>query len=169
VTTRRVLLTLIAGATLIFSGAYVATQAYRTAALVLVLGSLWFILEYNQEQDLATVFLLCFVGIAIWASLNDLPAPVLLFGLSSSLAAWDLSRFRSRAAQGGQGDTPPSLETQHLRKLANTAVVGFLLALLPLLVSLPVNFLMLAVLVFLTIVVLRNVIVQIRPEDQNEP
>ena len=163
-TTRNVLLTLIAAATLSLIGVYVAAGMIRPAVLALGLGSLWFGLEYRQAQGLASVLLVGFVVLAAWAALDGLSAPVLVFSLSASLAVWDLSRFRSRVTEEGQGDIPPALERAHLRKLAVVTTAGFLAALLPLIIHISVNFIVFALIFFVAMVLLRRAVVQLRGE-----
>ena len=108
------------------------------------------------------------MGLVLWGGLQKLPILLMLFGASTTLAAWDLSRFRARVAEAGPGTIPGALETQHLRKLAVTAVSGFGIALLPLAVTVSLNFLVLIVLVLLTMWVLRRSILQLRDATDDD-
>ena len=163
-TTRNVLLALIAAAALSLIGLYAAAGMIRPAVLALGLGSLWIGLEYRQPQTLASVLLVSLVALVAWAGLSGLSAPVLLFSLSTGLAAWDLSRFRLRVMEDSQDEIPPALEIAHLRKLAIIVSAGFLAALLPLLIRIPANFIVFALIFFVATVLLRRAVVQLRSD-----
>ena len=162
--TRKILLTLVAVTTLIYFGITMVAQAYQFTAIILGVGLLWFILEAEQRRSLPAAFFMFFIAVTVWGGLHHFPALVMLLGLSCDLAAWDLARFRLRVTAAGQGEIPPALEARHLRQLTLTAVAGFGLALLPLVVSLSINFLVLAVLMLLTIIVLRIAVLFLRSE-----
>lgn len=164
--TRYTLLTVISAMTLTFSGTFMVAGLSEATALAFALGALWLIVELRWEQPLPSAFFLIFTGLAIWGSLQGLSILLMLFGLSLTLAAWDLSRFRARVHAVDSDSIPHELEIQHLRKLALIAVAGFVIALLPLVVRLSINLVALAVLVLLLMFVLRNAVLRLRDADR---
>jgi hypothetical protein len=166
--TKRVLLGLIIVTTGVFSAIYVAAQTYLIAILACALGLTWLILENTEQWALSTVFFLVFAGLAIWGSLRHLPIPVMLLGFCADLAAWDLSRFRERIADRVECDRQPALEARHLRVLFAAIGAGFVLALLPTLVSLSISFVALFFVILLTMLALRRSIGYLRDGKQGD-
>ena len=150
--TKRILLGLIVVTTAVFSLASAASQQYLLSMIVLAAGLTWFMLENRERQIVAPLFFLFFVGLTLAGSLNNLSVLVMLFGLSTDLAAWDLSRFRARA---GKSEVEPKLEARHLKRLFPTLGIGFLLALPPMFIAIPANFVIFFFLTLLAIIVLR--------------
>jgi hypothetical protein len=163
--TKQVVLGLIAVTTLIFVAAFNAAQEYTIGAFALALGLAWAMVEAYEKRSVASIFFACFLGLAILGNLGHVPVVMMLFGLSTGLAAWDLSRFRARAVHVEHGDIAPALERTHLRKLVATMGAGFVLALLPVMFTIPMTFLGLALVTLTAIIMLRNSMRYIRPED----
>ena len=163
-TTRNVLPILIVVTMAIFSVAYVVAQMNLIAAWTLVFGVIWLILELRGIGALNGIFLLVFLAFAVLGCLNDLSAPVMLLGVSTALAAWDLSRFRARIADEAEGNANPLLEAHRLQKLTLTLIAGYLLALVPTLVSLSLTFVSLAVITLVAMLLLRRSILALRDE-----
>jgi hypothetical protein len=154
--TKKVLLGFIVVTGTVFSFIYAASQAYLFAALAIGVGSVWFILEVKEEREFGTVFFLAFLALAILRSMYQAPVAMLLLGLSTDLAAWDLSRFRIRIASETEREAVALLETGHLRKLAVTACAGFFVALLPVFVQISVSFVALLLIILVTMIALRR-------------
>jgi hypothetical protein len=150
--TKRILLRLIVVTTAVFSLASAASQQYLLSMVVLAVGLTWFTLENRQIQIATTLFFLFFAGLALVGSLNSLSGLAMLFGLSTDLAAWDLSRFRARA---GKSEVEPKLETRHLKALFPTLGTGFLIALPPMFIAISANFVVFFFLTLLVMIVLR--------------
>ncbi len=149
----------------VFSFIYAAAQMYALAAVAAGLGAAWLFLEIKRTHPLATAFFLVFAGLAVLGSLKQASPVIVLLGLTTDLAAWDLSRLRVRLAGKSESEALALLETKHLQKLAVTACAGFLIALLPLIIQLSINFVVLLVIVLLTVIVLRRSVLVARGYD----
>lgn len=163
---KNVLLALIVITSVVFAIVYTSAQMYAVAAVAVALGAVWLLLEAQTEYRVAVVFFLAFVALAVLGTLYQSSAVLILFGLTTDLAAWDLSRFRRRIAGVAEADAAALLATNHLRKLAITAAAGFLIALLPLLIELSINFVVLLLFVLLTIIALRRSMFALRGSDR---
>ena len=149
----------------VFALIYVTAQMAAPAAVAVGLGVIWLLLEV-QDRAFALVFFLAFAALAILGSLYQASPLLVLLGLSTDLAAWDLSRFRARIAGAVEDEAAALLEIKHLRKLAVTAGAGFLLALPALFIQLSINFVVLLLLVLLTIIALRRSMLALRGSDR---
>ncbi len=87
----------------VFSFSYAAAQVYGFVAVAVGLGAAWLTLEVKREHRFATAFFLAFVALAVLASLKQASPLIVLLGLTTDLAAWDLSRFRRRIAGEAEG------------------------------------------------------------------
>ncbi len=154
--TKRVLWGLIGATTATLSIVSVISQAYLLAACAFLLGLVWLALENRGKNSLASALFLCFVGLVVWGSLSNLLSLVMLFALSTTLAAWDLSRFRARILNEAEGEAKALLEQKHLQKLTAVTCLGFVLALPPLLIQISINFAVILFTVFLVMIVLRR-------------
>ena len=159
--TERLLFGLIMVLTLTHTGLMVIVGDVTAAALVVLAGFGWLALEARSNSLLTGLFFAIFVALAALGVLRELPVPLMLVILLGTLAAWDLARFRSRIA-AVDTDIPPALEQDHLRKLGIALAVGGGLPLLPLVANIPINFLVLAIMTLLLLLVLRRVIRQLR-------
>lgn len=157
--TRRILLGLIGAAAAIFVFTNLVYRAYGNAALCLLVGVIWILLEAQQRSSMPSLFFLFFVGMSLAGVLNSQPVVLLLTGLSVSLAAWDLARFRARV-----GELLPELEHKHLQKLAITGVTGLLIGWLASGIRVSINFVTLAALLLLAMIMLRYAIVYLREQ-----
>ena len=164
---KRLLWLLIVVTTAIFSIAYLTMQAYWLSIGSFTFGAIWLALEIRNKQTSASLFFLIFLGLAVYGSLQNLPAPLMLVAISTDLAAWDLSRFRLRIKDEADSDSKSALEKAHLQKLGMTVGAGLIVGLVPLMVRLPLNFVALACLVLLAMVVLRWSVLTLRREDRN--
>ncbi len=142
---------------------YAALEAYGLAALAVGLGAAWLVLDVRMAFRFDSAFFLAFVALAILGSLLGASAPLVLLGVSTDLAAWDIARFRARIAGEAEGEAAALLETKHLRKLAVTAGVGFVIALLPVLIQISINFVALLLIILLIMILLRRSMLSLRP------
>ena len=154
--TDKILLGLVVVTVALFAGTGLAAHVYVITVYALVFGLIWFILVSRKIWSLSAVIFMLFLGLAIWGCLENLPVPAMLLGLSTDLAAWDLSRFRARIAAEEAGEIVAALESRHLRYLSVIASAGFVIAVLPLFVKLSINFVGLAVVALLAMLVLRQ-------------
>jgi hypothetical protein len=136
------------------------------AAFALVVGALWLLQEFNGQVTLNSVYFLIFVGLAALGGLANAPLPLLLVGLCADLVAWDLSRFRVRIRDEEAGDEKSRLEMAHLQKLALVVGGGFVIALLPALLTISVNFVVLVVIMLVALVALRRALLSLRSEGR---
>jgi hypothetical protein len=167
VITKRVLWGLIVVTTAVFSLVYAVLQQPPLAAFVVGLGLLWLGLEVKGENLLASVFFLSFLVLAIVGSLISAPIWIILLGLSTDLAAWDLSRFQARMADATGSGTTAALEVQHLRKLIVTASAGFFIALPPVFIHLVIGFVIFGFVMVLTMIALRRSVLYFRGDHKS--
>ena len=146
----------------IFSVASVSTGDLLAAGVSAALGVIWLLQELGGESPFSSLYFVAYVGLAAFASLNHASLPLLLLGLCADLAAWDLSRFRQRLKDEADSDEKTFLETNHLQKLAAVSAVGFVIALVPLLVQISLNFVILLVIMLLLLILLRQSILSLR-------
>jgi hypothetical protein len=168
VITKRVLWGLIIVTTAVFSLVCAVLQQLLLVAFAVGLGLLWLSLEVKGKNPLASVFFLSFVVLAIVGSLISAPILVILLGLSTDLAAWDLSRFQSRIADEIGSGTTVGLEIGHLRKLIVTASAGFFMALPPVFVHLAIDFVIFGFIMVLAMIVLRQSMLYFRSGQESD-
>src|SRR5215813_9343629 len=155
-TVNRVLWALIIVTTATFSELNVIYGQYTTAITSFAFGVVWLRLEVKQWSHLNVLFFLFFLGRAIQGSLNNAPIPIILLGLSTDLAAWDLSRFRARLIDETDGEVKTLLGTKHLQRLAPLICAGFLIALLPTIIKTSFDFVVVFLVMLLTMITLRK-------------
>lgn len=151
----------------LFSLTNFSIELNSAAVFSLILGAAWLILEIRQQKSVVTIFFLFYLGLAIVDATNHLPMLILLVGVCANLAAWDLSRFRARIGDQGEGEARARLESKHLQRLLITTGAGFLIALVPAFVSLSLNFTSLAALTLVTLLILRASLMYLRRENKN--
>ena len=161
-TVQRVLLASIALTAAIFAIVNIAAQNSSIAALSAVVGGLWLLQEYNQQVTLNSLYFLIFIGLAAFGGFASAPLPLLLIGLCADLVAWDLSRFRVRIRDEEAGGEKTRLEMAHLQKLAVVIGGGFVIALLPALLTISVNFVVVLVIMLVALLVLRRALLSLR-------
>jgi hypothetical protein len=164
---KKILVGLIAATTVIFSGLFLVSREFGLAVCSLAIGAIWLFQATRTIESSGSLFFLAFLGLAIWGSLRDLPGPAMLLAFSTNLAAWDLARFMDRTrAINGTGNIDSVMESRHLQRLGVTVSVGFVIALLPLMVNLSVNFVGLACVALLAMFMLRQAVIYLRSERQ---
>jgi hypothetical protein len=167
VITNRLLYGCIVATTGIVAVAYLVSQSYAWALLAVALGTVWLFLEITNRPPLVSLFFLAFLSLAALGSLQNLPASVMLLGVSTNLAAWDLSRFRARIKPEMEIDMITMLERNHIQKLAPVLGIGFVLGLIPLLVTLSINFVALMCVVLLAMLVLRISVISLQDKNRD--
>ncbi len=160
--TRRVLRGLIVVTAATVSFACAAAQQDALAVFAVGLGLLWLGLEIRGRNPFTSVFFLAFLVVAIVGSLSDAPSLIILLGLSTDLAAWDLARFQARIAGEIAGGTTVTLEVKHLRRLAATASAGFFIALPPVFIHLSIDFVIFGCVMVLAMIALRQSLLYFR-------
>jgi hypothetical protein len=156
VITKRVLWGLIIVTTAAFSLVNAVLQQPPLAALAAGLGLFWLSLEIRGRNPLTSVFFLSFLALAIVESLESAPILIILLGVSTDLAAWDLSRFQARIADEIGSSTTVTLEVKHLQKLAVTTSAGFFIALPPVFFHLAIDFVIFGCVMVLAMIALRR-------------
>src|ERR1051326_5494778 len=124
----------------IFAGMGLLAHLYVMSVYALAFGLVWLILVLRKIWSLSTILFLLFLGLAIWGCLENLPIPEMVLGMVTSLATWDLSRFRSRITGEESAEGIAVLETRHLRSLVTTVSAGFAVAMLPLFANVSISF-----------------------------
>ncbi len=166
-TAKRVLMVLIVVTAVVFALVHAASQDYGLAVLAVGLGLGWLVLEVQRQSAFATGFFLAFLVLAIIGGFNHASTPAVLLGLSTDLAAWDISRLRARIAGKTTNEAAALLETRHLQQLAVTAAAGFFIALIPVLIQLSISFVILLLLILLLMIALRQSMMYLRHDREN--
>ena len=159
--TKRLLGVLIVVTTTTLSSVFFATQANAMAFLTLALGFSWLILEINDKHAFSWLFFLTFLSLAGLGGLQNLSVPMLLLGLSTNLAAWDLSRFYARTSSEPQSELKSLLERNHAQKLFATLGMTFLVALVPVFIRISIGFVGLVLVVVVAMLALRRSILSL--------
>jgi len=159
--TERLLFGLIMALTLVHIGLAALAQDVTAVLLAIVAGFVWLGMEARENNMLTGLFFALFVMLAALGVMRGFPIVLMLILLLGTLAAWDLARLRSRLA-AADAEITPMLEQDHLRKLGTTLAVGGGVTLLPLVANIPINFLMLAIMTLVLLVILRRTIRQLR-------
>jgi len=165
--TKKVLFGSIILATALLAFANVALQDYLTAALAFAVGSIWLILNTNNKETPNSLFFLFFIGLAIVGSLRDIPTPIMLLAVSAILIAWDLSQLQAKLINEEESAAKTLLEVKHLQKLAITASLGFLMALIPVFVQFQTSFIIFLFIILVMMLALRKSILYLRNEKKN--
>jgi hypothetical protein len=164
--TTKALYGLIILTTVVLTLANLALQEYLIAGLAIVLGSLWLILQIKKKESPNSVFFIFFLGLVILGSLRNVPVLYMLLALSSNLAAWDLSRFQARIINEVESDAKTLLELKHLQKITITVSIGFLVALLPLVVHISTSFITFLCIILAVMLILRRSVFYLRNENK---
>ena len=151
---KKVLLALIVATTAIFSIAYGVWSEYILATISIVCGIAWLLLEFYDRRFLNSIFFIIFTALAILGCFRSLSALILLVGFTTGLAAWDLSGFLLRSSNLATVENKAAFEKKHLYKLSITIGAGFLLALLPVLITFQLSFVVVFVIALLAMVVM---------------
>ena len=165
--TKKILFGAIILVTVLLFFASVALQDYLTGALAFAAGSIWLILNMNNKETPHALFFLFFISLAIVGSLRDMPTPMMLFAVSTTLIAWDLSQFQARLISEEASTAKTLLELKHLQKLAITASAGFLVALIPVFVQFQISFVIFLIIILAVMLALRKSILYLRNEKKN--
>ena len=165
--TKRVLWGLIVVTTAVFSSVYAVLPEPLLAALAVGLGLLWLGLEVKGKNPLTPIFFLSFLALAVVGSMTGTSILIILLGLSTDLAAWDLSRFQARIADAAGRGTTAALEAKHLRMLIVTASVGFFMALPPMFIHLTIGFVVFGFVMVLTMIALRQSMLYFRSDHES--
>jgi len=166
--TKNILFGLIVATAAIFSMIYFSVGLYVQAGIALIAGIFWLSLEIRERQSFPTTFFLLFVGLVVVGALNRVMVLLLLAGLCAAIAAWDLSRFIARTRDKVEAEMKAVLEARHLQKLLVVTGLGFVIALPPTVVNLSLNFLTLAVLTLVMLLMLRASLLYLRRDDKGE-
>ncbi len=165
VSAKNVLVGLIAATTVIYAGLFLVSREYVLAVCSLAIGSIWLFQATRSIESAGSLFFLAFIGLAIWGILHNLPGPAMLLAFSTNLAAWDLARFLDRTkGTDGASNIDPVMASRHLQRLGITIGAGFVIALLPMMIKLSVNFVTLAFVALLAMITLRQAVIYLRNE-----
>ncbi len=141
---------------ILFAIIYAVSGNYPLAALAFGLGVIWLAADTKSKKRLGTPCFLAYVVLAVIANLNNILIPLTLLGMSVNLAAWDMSRFRSRLVDQNGQVPHPLLEARHLHLLAAVICFGFLIALVPLYFRLTIPFVLVGGVTLLTLLTLQQ-------------
>ncbi|MEO8392662.1 MAG: hypothetical protein ABI700_06685, partial [Chloroflexota bacterium] len=144
-----------------------AAQNATVALVAATLGVVWLFQEMTGRETLNSLYFLVFAGLAGLGALGNASLPFLLLGLAAALVAWDLSRFRRRIREEEAGEEKTRIERAHLQKLGIAVAGGFVIALLPVLVTISLNFVVLLVLMLIVLLALRQSMLSLRGDRKN--
>jgi hypothetical protein len=156
----------IAATTVILTGLHLASENAVIALGTFLLGAVWLFLEVKHSRSFPSLFMALLIGSALLAALNHESSPLILLAVVTDLAAWDLSRFLSRLRPFAAQDISPDLYTKHLYRLAVPLCAGFGLALVPMFVRLPLDFVAFLVLTLLAVILFRKAVLGLRGENK---
>ncbi len=147
----------------LFSIVNLVSGEYRVAVFSFACGAVWLLLERVGKRRSGTLFFVALAGVAILGVLSHHSIPIMVFGLSTNLAAWDLSRLLARVSLAPRNDRTAGLVQRHLRLLLVTVGAGLVLTLPAFVVRIPMNFVVFFVFVVSMMLVLRKALVYLRP------
>jgi len=153
---------------LIFALSFLFRREYWIALSAIAMGVCWLLTEKYKIGLLFNLFFVGFCWLAGRGSIDGLPAPLMLFGLCTDLAAWDLSRFLARTSECKVINPDPALVKKHLRKLGGSIVIGYILALIPTFIKLRVNFMVVIVVSLLILFFLGRSMIILRSQKTGE-
>lgn len=165
---KNIQLALVILTSLVFSLAHLFLREYWIALFALSLGACWLLVEKYKVELLFNLVFVGFIWLAVRGCLNELRIPLMLLGLCTNLAAWDLSRFQTRIRQYAVQNPEPKLVKKHLRILTITLCLGYILAIIPTLIKLPMNFVVVMVLSLLILFALRKSVITLRNEKAGD-
>lgn len=142
-------------------------QAWLLVLLVAVGTLIWTALLAAKKGYFNSVFFILFSIFIIWAYFEGVPLIVLITAICLNLAAWNIANFRSALAQVDRADNLRQMESARLKRLGLTLAAAFLLALIPTLVQIKFSFLLTAILITLTVVLLGRALTALHT-DQNK-
>jgi len=114
-------------ATLIISVGYTLIGEWLPVLVVVGLGTIWVISEWQSWRGVASIELVAFIGIAGWGIWLEATAIWMLLGTAAALAAWDLSHFSQRTSLAELFDNQSMLQQAHLQRLFLVIGLGLLL------------------------------------------
>jgi hypothetical protein len=117
---KKIQLALVIIITLLFSTAFLYLREYWIALFALAIGVSWLLVEKYKIEFLFNLYFTGFIWLAARGCINDLPIPLMLFGLCVNLAAWDLTRFLARIRQCNMQYPEPGLVKKHYAQLIIT-------------------------------------------------
>jgi hypothetical protein len=120
--------------------AYVNAGYSIVARPLLVLGALWLFAGRQRWVWFSTVALVILVALAGYGLWTELSPGWMIAGALGGLLAWDLTDFMRRLRFAPLMADLRALERRHLTRLTLVAVVGILLASIPMLVRLEFSF-----------------------------
>ena len=146
--------------------ANIVLQEYLIAGVAITLGAIWLYLQIKSKEPPHSFFFVLFLGLIVLGSLYKISVTFMLLALTSILAAWDLSRFQARISHEEESAPKTLLELKHLQKLAITVTVGFLMALLPTVIHISLNFVVFLFILLLVMLALRKSTLYLRKETK---
>ena len=162
---RQVLFAAIILSTAIFT--LVGAALNTTVALVTAaLGAIWLFQEMTGRTPFNYLCFGVFTGVTALGAFGNASILFLLLGISAALVAWDLSRFRRRIRDQEADDEKARIERAHLQKLGVTVALGLLIAVVPALLTISLNFVVLLILMLITLLALRQSLLSLRSEKR---
>ena len=162
---RQVLFVTIILSTAIFTlvgAALNTTVALITAAL----GAIWLFQEMTGRTPFNYLCFGVFTGVAALGAFGNASIVTLLLGIAAALVAWDLSRFRRRLREEDDDDEKARVERAHLQKLGTTVSLGLVIAFVPALLTISLNFVVLLILMLIALLALRQSLLSLRGEKR---
>jgi len=142
-------------------------QAWLLVFLVAVGTLIWAALLAAKKGYFNSVFFILFSIFIIWAYFEGVPLIALIAAICLNLAAWNTANFRSALAQVDRADNLHQMESARLKRLGLTLAAAFFLTLIPTLVQIKFSFLLIAILITLTVVLLGRALAALHT-DQNK-
>ncbi len=136
------------------------------AVIAAALGAIWLFQELTGRTPFSYLCFGVFTAVAALGAFGSASVWFLLLGISAALVAWDLSRFRRRLREEEADDYKTQLERAHLQKLGTTVALGLLIAVVPAILTISLNFVVLLALMLIALLALRFALLSLRGEQR---
>lgn len=156
--TRKLELAAVALSTIALGAAYLFWGERAGLAVVVLAGLSWLYASSRGKPSYASYSF----GLSIllnFLAANDGASPILmLFSISTSLAAWDLSRFSPQLEKIRPPEAAVRLEKLHLKRLAMTLGIGLAIGIAAILIRIQLHFVLALILGLLAFIGLSYVV-----------
>ena len=137
---QKILILLIVLATVILASCYGSLDMWKWVILIKAVGLAWMAGQYYQWRWSGYIGMIFFVVMSARGFLLEIPSLWLLLCTVLALTAWDMNMFLVRINLAGLAVKRSYLEKCHIKKLAVTACIGFILGALTLTLDLTIGF-----------------------------
>ncbi len=142
-------------------------QVWLLFFMVLTCGVLWIALLSTKKVKSYNTFFVLFSILTAWGYFEGIAVILLSATICLNLAAWNIANFRAALAQVDRVDNLRQMESARLKRLGLTLAAVFLLTLIPTLVQIKLSFLLIAVLILSSVILLGRMLIGLQPEKDD--